>query len=317
MRPTVGETELSFKQPVVEEMNRIIAARGLAFDRVDVEQSIPMGKHKKFADAVLWKRRGQEAVCEIELKRPFIDAADAELVNDAAAKANAIGARYFVTWNVRDLILWETFVPGKPLLERRAKWWSDIVDVADVGDLRDHHWVRIREFLVELLDTLDGLYNKGKQLDLLPIDEFFVRKLSSVVSANYHVYSTVIRKQCDAAKDYYAELRKWANEHGWLALLQPDIRKTDPLAFEVLGRLAVFMLTTRVVFYDLVRSQHPALPKMTFKGLRSGKSSSPSCESTSTRYSKSTSRRSSGPMSSTGWPSQTQVSRSSNDSSWT
>src|SRR5713226_3373907 len=267
----IGETEPWFKQRVVEMMNQIIRERSLGFDRADAEQSIPMGRKHKFADAILWKSAGSEPACEMELKRPFIDAADFELVENAAAKANAIGAPYFLTWNVRDLVLWETFVPGKPLLDRRCRWWSNIIDVADVTDLRDLHWERLRAFLNELLDELDGLYNRGKRFERLPIDEFFVRKLRSVVASNYRIYAAVTRKRCLADGRYYGDLRKWASLHGWSALFPPDAAKADPSAFDVLGRLAIFLLMNRVIFYDLVRTKHHLLPAMSFDGVRSGR----------------------------------------------
>ncbi|MBI4704406.1 MAG: N-6 DNA methylase [Deltaproteobacteria bacterium] len=267
----IGDTEPAFKQRVVEMINSIIRERGLGFERAEAEQSVAVGRKHLFCDGVLWKASKTTAVCEMELKRPFLEVADIELVNNAATKANAIGAPYFLTWNVRDLALWQTFEEGKPLLERRCCWWPNIVDVADLNDLREHHWERIRGFLTDLLDQLDGLYNRGTRFERLAIDEFFVRKLSSVVATNCRIYSTLIRQKCEASRSYYAALRKWTAEHGWWALLQPEVAKTDPGAFEVLGRLVIFLLMNRVIFYNLVRSQHPALPKMRFKGLRSGR----------------------------------------------
>ena len=121
-RELVSDTEPWFKQRVVELMNNIIRARSLAFERAEAEQSVRVGvkKHMYF-DGVLWKRSGQEAVCEMEFKRPYIEAADFDLVNNAAQKANAVGAPFFLTWNVRDLWLWRTFQQNVPLLERDCK----------------------------------------------------------------------------------------------------------------------------------------------------------------------------------------------------
>jgi type I restriction enzyme M protein len=267
----VGDTEPWFKQRVVEMMNNIIRDRGLSFERADAEQSVAVGRRTHlYFDAVLWKSR-DIAVCEMELKRPFVDVADFELVNNAATKANAIGAPYFLTWNVRDLALWRTFEEGKPLLERRCRWWPGIVDVADVNELRDEHWQRISGFLVELLTELDGLFNRGKQFDGIAIDDFFVRKLSSVVASNYRIYSALIRERCEQDRTYFGELKRWTAEHGWSTLLSPTVANTDPLAFDVLGRLAVFLLMNRVIFYNLVRTQHRSLPAMSFRGLQSGR----------------------------------------------
>ena len=240
-RELVSDTEPWFKQRVVELMNNIIRARSLAFERAEAEQSVRVGdkKHMYF-DGVLWKRSGQEAVCEMEFKRPHIEAADFDLVNNAAQKANAVGAPFFLTWNVRDLWLWSTFQQNVPLLERDCKQWNGIVDVDDVNDLRESHWAKIETFLLELLNELDGLYNRQEQFVGLPVDEIFVRKLSSVVNSNYRVYAALINNKCATNKKYYKELRQWTAEHGWTTLLPADFAKSDSGAFDVLGRLAVF-----------------------------------------------------------------------------
>ena len=100
-RELVGDTEPWFKQRVVELMNNIIRARSLAFERAEAEQSVhvQVGRyldieggqvdrwqetHVRHFDGVLCKRSGQEAVCEMEFKRPHIEAADFDLVNNAA-----------------------------------------------------------------------------------------------------------------------------------------------------------------------------------------------------------------------------------------
>ena len=271
-RVLVSDTEPWFKQRVVELMNNIISARSLAFERAEAEQSVRVGgkKHMYF-DGVLWKRSGQEAVCEMEFKRPHIEAADFDLVNNAAQKANAIGAPFFLTWNVRDLWLWRTFQQNVPLLERDCKQWNGIVDVDDVNDLRESHWAKIETFLLELLDELDGLYNRQEQFVGLPVDEIFVRKLSSVVNNNYRVYAALIHNKCATDRNYYKELRQWTAEHGWTTLLPANFAKTDNVAFDVLGRLAVFLLMNRVIFYKLVRTQHRSLKGMSFADVRTGR----------------------------------------------
>ena len=252
-------------------MNNIIRARSLAFERAEAEQSVRVGgkKHMYF-DGVLCKRSGQEAVCEMEFKRPHIEAADFDLVNNAAQKANAIGAPFFLTWNIRDLWLWRTFQKNVPLLERDCKQWTGIVDVEDVNDLREPHWAKIEAFLLELLNELDGLYNRQEQFVGLPVDEIFVRKLISVVNSNYRIYADLINKKCATDGNYYKELRQWTAEHGWTTLLPADFTKTDSGAFDVLGRLAVFLLMNRVIFYKLVRTQHRSLEEMSFTDVRTG-----------------------------------------------
>ena len=73
--PLVGDTELGFKQRVVEMMNALIRDHPFAFARAEAEQSVPVGKRKRlYFDGLLWKRPGEEAVCEMEIKRPHVEA---------------------------------------------------------------------------------------------------------------------------------------------------------------------------------------------------------------------------------------------------
>ena len=267
----VGDTELGFKQRVVELINGLIREHGFAFARAEAEQSVRVGARKHlYFDGLLWKRSGHEAVCEMEFKRPHVEAADFDLVNKAAQKANAVGAPFFLTWNVRDLWLWRTFEEHVPLLERDCKQWNGIVDVDDVNELREHHWTKIAAFLLELLSELDRLYNRHESFEGLTVDEIFVRKLASVVDSNYRIYASLIRERCDADRDYYKALRRWTTGHGWTTFLPADLGKTDKTTFDVLGRLAVFLLMNRVIFYKLVRTQHDSLERMSFAEVKTG-----------------------------------------------
>ena len=270
-RRLVGETEPSFKQRIVEMINALIREHAFPFARADAEQSVRVGTRKHlFCDGLLWKVASQTAVCEMELKRPHVEAADFDLVNNAAQKANAVGAPFFLTWNVRDLWLWRTFEDHVPLLQRDCKQWNGIVDVDDVDDLRDSHWARINAFLLELLTELDRLYNRQEPFEGLAVDEIFVRKLASVVESNYRIYAALISERCGADTRYYQALRQWCADHGWTTFLPVDLRKADRTTFDVLGRLAVFLLMNRVIFYKLVRTQHGSLERMSFEGVKTG-----------------------------------------------
>ena len=270
--PLVGDTEPAFKQRVVEIINRLIREHSFAFARAEAEQSIAVGAGKHmFFDGLLWKQPREEPVCEMELKRPHIEAADYELVNNAAQKANAVGAPLFLTWNVKDLWLWRTFEMHVPLLERDCKQWNGIVDVEDVNDLREPHWIKIEAFLFELLTELDRLYNKQEEFHGLAVDEIFVRKLASVVRNNYRIYADLIRERCRKDHEYYRELKHWTEGHGWTTFLPIDLNKADTTTFDVLGRLAIFLLMNRVIFYKLVRTQHESLEPMNFAGVKTGK----------------------------------------------
>ncbi|HEY3450765.1 MAG TPA: hypothetical protein VGK67_30695 [Myxococcales bacterium] len=269
----VGRTELWFKQRTIEILNKLIKERGLGFDRAEVEQSIAVSKKRSlFFDGLIWKNRAsQQAACELEYKLPDTDVADFDLVGNAAQKANAVGAPYFITWNVRDLILWKTFEQSVPLLERQCRWWRNIVDVADLEDLTEQHWRKIEEFLGDLLVELDALLNKKKRFERLPVDQFFVHKLASVVDTNYRAFADALRERALADGKYFEELRKWTQTHGWMGLLHTTAAETKMSAFHTLGRLAVFLLMNRIVFHGVVQAHHPQVGELDLGASKTGK----------------------------------------------
>lgn len=254
-------TEPEFNQKVVEMMNQIIRDRGLRFDEVRMGTSLEMpGETTKFPDGVIWKnKRAKIASCLFEIKRPSWDPTNIGLIRSTAHKALELGTKYFATWNMRDFIIWNTLKEGVPLKDRAEKWYRNIIWVKDIKEVdRKENWEKTKEFLEEFLIALEqDIFERKKVFVGLPLDQFFISKLSAAVDINTPAFTYALKGKCFSDEKYYKKLRQWINAQGW----HPDIRikaeNTDHSIYEKIGRIAAYILTNKILFYNIVRAHFP------------------------------------------------------------
>ena len=105
----------------------------LPFKKVDQEFEVQVKAEKRrFNDLTLFNEQGKP-LCVIELKLP--DKSDGRsprylpVVERTHEKADALGAEYFVTWNVNSAVLWKTHIPFRALQERSLSQYSVPVSV--------------------------------------------------------------------------------------------------------------------------------------------------------------------------------------------
>ena len=254
-------TEPEFNQKVVEMMNQIIREKGLRFEEARMGTSLEMlGERPKFPDGVIWKnKRAEIASCLFEIKRPSWDATNLDLINTASKKAYNLGAKYFATWNMRDFILWDTFLEGVPLHDRVKHWYKNIIWVKDIKEVdRKENWDKIKEFLEEFLVALEqDIFKRRKVFVGLPLDQFFIRKLEAAVDINSPAFTYALKEKCLSDEAYYRELRKWINEQGWHPDIRAKAKDTDHSVYEKIGRIAAYILTNKILFYNVVKAHFP------------------------------------------------------------
>ncbi|MCK4782435.1 MAG: hypothetical protein KAV87_01695 [Desulfobacteraceae bacterium] len=105
----------------------------LPFSRVDQEfEVLVAGKTRRFNDLTLFDKQGKP-VCVFELKLP--DKSDGRsprylpVVTKTHETADAMGADYFVTWNVNSAVLWKTYLPGRAPYERSMVQYPAITTI--------------------------------------------------------------------------------------------------------------------------------------------------------------------------------------------
>ena len=246
-----GYVEDSIRQRIVEWINRIIEEEKLPFDRADAQIEIryPDGSRRKFPDIVIWKERLRKAVCLIELKKPSWSPLDWYLINDAQSKASIASPQipYFATWNINELVLWKTFEEEAISWEERRK---SIYTTARIKDLREIDYpeveTRIKESIRKFLKDLVEIYIEKKVLPTIPVDEFFIYSLRTIVDSLYFPITVEIKKLFSTDQKFRKELVEWFVSQGWNA------PSTDE-DFEKIARQFLYLLMNKVMFYNTLR----------------------------------------------------------------
>ncbi|TET21457.1 MAG: hypothetical protein E3J71_09620 [Candidatus Stahlbacteria bacterium] len=103
-----SENERSFQIKLIGWFNKILSPAKHVANEADGEIGVRVGERTKFPDVILWSNKAQEiAVATIELKDTNTPVDDPEFLNNGISKAKSLQAEYFVTWNVRQTILWD------------------------------------------------------------------------------------------------------------------------------------------------------------------------------------------------------------------
>jgi len=267
-------TEPEFNAKVVELMNQIIRENDFKFDEVRMGTSLKMADEStKFPDGVIWKNKATgEASLLFEIKNPTWDASNTRLVDIAGKKAYELGTKYFATWNMRDFILWETFRSGVPLYDRHKAWYRNIIWVKDITEVdRKENWEKIREFLDSFLDDLNqDIFRRKKVFVGLPMDQFFIRKLASNVDIHSRIFTVALKQKCIEDKDYYLRLKKWIWSQSWQPDFKTKAKETDHLIYERIARIAAYVLSNKILFYNILSTEHKELLPIQTERIQSG-----------------------------------------------
>jgi hypothetical protein len=267
-------TEPEFNAKVVGLMNQIIREKDLGFEEARMGTSLKMADETtKFPDGVIWKNKATgEASLLFEIKNPNWDASNTRLVDIACKKAYELGTKYFATWNMRDFILWETFRAGVPLYDRHKEWYKNIIWVKDISEVdRKENWDKIKKFLGEFLEALNqDIFRRKKVFVGLPMDQFFIRKLASNVDIHSRVFTVALKQKCIEEKDYYLRLKKWIWSQSWHPDLKTKAEETNHLIYERIARIAAYVLTNKILFYNVLSTEHKELVPIQTERIQDG-----------------------------------------------
>lgn len=214
------------------------------------------------------KGQGKLALCgEVKLpgtmqgRTPF----DMALMQDAFDKATKENCRYFFTWNVEHLALFDRALwDAETMHERCIGQWrlglelnkpTDITRAEVVAKIRD-------EFLLRFFTDFADIY-EGRKKDLgQPPSEFYITVLETHLSGPMGPVRELrdylaLESEHDRAFD--ARLRQWMIEQQW------NFDRHDPISWrEAIDRAArsmVYVLSNRILFYQAVRLRND-LPEL-------------------------------------------------------
>jgi len=248
-------------------LNEFLRLNGLPFDRVEQEVEVTIGSQvHRFTDLTLYDKHGKRA-CVFELKLP--DRPDGRsprylpVVTETQRKADAMGAEYFVTWNVNSAVLWKTHIPGRAPQERSLIQYPSIVSIQE-SDALNYPAVEqaLKVFVKDFIHEFGNIYLGVKLAPPQPLDEGFVQTVLSYLDPLLvGVTSYELRQLYQSNPTFKEGLRKWAvEEQGWTwedspSHLQESLSRTS--------RLACSMLVNKLVFYEAMRKVYPGLLSLT------------------------------------------------------
>jgi len=262
--PTVKANEREFMSQVISWLNEFLSSGTYPFETASSDPSIKMsGEKTKFPDVLIWRNRlAKQGFCGWELKTPATAVDDSDLLENAAEKATAMNANYFVTWNMRDAVIWRTPLPNvKVTSQDRFKSYPSLYQVSAPDDL----WVEPNKILLknrakEILEDLKTLYLVG-HLHLIDVDAtYFVGRLQHSVKTLYPYLQKSLTGKVGSDAKFKKNLFDWAVKQGIANYAAPGF-------YETVSRQMVYRLLARILFYQTLRRHWSSLPQIDLSGL--------------------------------------------------
>jgi methylase of polypeptide subunit release factors len=252
--------EQAFCADVKSWADALFASRpDLPFSVAGVEQYGP-GSHKR-EDLRIYDAEGKIALTgEVKLpgtpegRTPF----DPELIEDARGKADRIGSRFFFTWNVKELVVWDRQLWEQPALERKRKIWElgkrvEKREDINLPEVRSHiENVFLPKFFSDFAEIhLDRNADWG-----MPPDEAFIASLNSHLDWPVVLTRDWLAAEADRNRTFSAKLERWmAEDQKWSFARGAENEWRSVL--ERAARTLCYVLANRMIFYEAVQARFP------------------------------------------------------------
>lgn len=258
-------TEGEFRSQVSNWLNEYMKESSCPFELATSDPSLKVSQDEtRFPDIELWlNRKAEQGFCSIELKTPSTPADEEKLLEETVKKARAMKAPYFVTWNMRDTIIWETPATGKTVnREQRKKTYPTISQINNTEDL----WDRFKSGLLqnramELLNDLSRLYHEGHLYEIDVDATFFVKILSDATQKLWPYVHESLKETIGKDIKFRKGLQDWA-------IKQAIANFEDEAFYEVVSHQIVYRLLGKILFYQTLRRFREDLPKMNLKEIK-------------------------------------------------
>jgi hypothetical protein len=238
----------------------------LPFSKVEQEFEVLVdGKIRRFNDLTLFDKQ-DKPVCVFELKLP--DRSDGRsprylpVVTKTHGTADAMGADYFVTWNVNSAVLWKTYIPGRAPYERSLIQYPSIAAIhsSEALDLPDVE-ASLKQWVEDFLQSFARIVSGVVLVPPQPLDEGFIQAIQSYLDPLLvGLVATELQKRYKADRMFAKGLRELAvRDQGWT---WDDSAQALPESLSRTARLACSMLINKVVFYEAMRKVYRGLPAL-------------------------------------------------------
>jgi hypothetical protein len=260
----IQSNEREFNSQVIVWINEFISGGSYPFDNVTGETSIKVaGETTKFPDVQVWlNRAAKQGFCGWELKPPSIPVDDPTLLENAAAKARAMNADHFVTWNMRNAILWRTPHTLMPVFaENKVKEYPPIPNINQPEDM----WVKPNDILLkvrarEILDDLKTIKYDGHLHQIEADTTFFVGRLHKSVDGLYPILQDALLYRIGGDAKFKKGLQAWGTKQGIANVADADFH-------QAVAKQIIYRLLVRILFYLTLQRQWRHLPELSINGL--------------------------------------------------
>lgn len=219
--------EAEFHSVLFTRLQDHIRSSDTNFEEPVAEKSVDSG----FADIYVPNPLNGDLV--IEVKRDDIYPRDGDVVRQARNYADDLGTEFFATCNSNDLFLFK---------------YDDEFDVSEIEflyfDLRDK---QISEFVGELLSAVEHVHNRGR-LPAQQERDRIVGILRSFHSSVWPSYKALADNKHGRNEQFTQAFDDWIRENDYLALSEDE-------QFAIAAKQYAYLLTNRVLFYEVVREK--------------------------------------------------------------
>jgi len=247
--------EREFQGQVISWIKKRIDCGGLPFKNAINDPGLYGLPTTRFPDVLLTLDfECREPFCGWELKTPATDARDNKFLKDAVEKAQAIKAKYFVTWNMQTAIIWRTPEKSRATVTEQYKI-REIPDprITSVDDIRDPVKASLLEDMcVRLLLDLHRLHD-DETINLHIADTtIFVGMVSNASDKMSGLLLKDLHRQ-RSSRTFEKTLKAWATKQG--------VSRYDEEYWLALSRQISYRIIGKILFYISLRRSRPELPR--------------------------------------------------------
>ncbi len=261
----IKATEPEFNSIVISWLNEFILKGHTPFEISTHEPSITISdtaKKIKKPDVALWLNRTVKTAFALwELKTPVTDVRDSETLLKGIVKARHVQAKYFVTWNMRESIIWQVPDSGSIQKEDEIRAYSVLADISTVEAITNPILrEKLKERCHEIFSDITDLYIKG-HIHSIDLDaNFFVKKLKNTAESLFELAQKSIENDFDKKRDFAGKLETWARKQG--------ISSIDKSYLTSLSHQLIYRLLARIIFYEALQRFAVHLPKLTLDDVK-------------------------------------------------
>ena len=265
--PRLRRNEWNFSSNAADTISQILARpEFLSSPLGRAEPELTELRGARRLDLVIFGRQGpHDPVVTGELKVPWNPEGrtpyNAAVVNDAHSKASNCGALYFITWNVRRVVVWKTDDPGVALPDRVVYDNELVPTEIPIRSQADLDSPQVTENLAagieRLVQRLHSLVSGPPVPAFLPLDRLFIARLEAALDFPIQSAAQEIEAQFSNHR-FRVALERWMRDiQGWTVTPSAQAENINRAA-----RFSCYVLVNRLCFYNALRRKYTRLPRL-------------------------------------------------------